>query len=181
MSCWGHGHATERPWWISPSCRCTPKARWLVDLGWWLVPKRSVAKTNGGMINFYELGTPFITNSWSLDWFYKRILKETIFFYRWKYVGFLWILSLQPVLFFFVLPNPTWYANFHLRLAVWGLLKSCKNSRSTIGFTAWFMRKWGFHCGSCGLSQEYMGRKSKPGHDGNSQVPKWFASHTTDF
>jgi hypothetical protein len=74
----------------------------------------------------------------------------------------------------------TQYANFHLRLVVWGLLKSCKNSRATIGFTAWFMRKWGFHCGSCGLSQ-HMGRKSKPGHDGNSQVPKWFASHTTEI
>lgn len=111
-------------------------------------------------------------------------------------IGFIWIFFKKPCFF---LPLEMWvscefclqpvlglrfcqtqYANFHLRLVVWGLLKSCKNSRSTIGFTAWFMRKWGFHCGSCGLSQ-HMGRKSKPGHDGNSQVPKWFASHTTEI
>ena len=142
----------------------------------WLMIAMICTENNLGW-SIHELGTPIyqqLITRLVLSGFGK---KPCFFFLPLE----MWVsceFCLQPVLGLRFCQ--TQYANFHLRLAVWGLLKSCKNSRSTIGFTAWFMRKWGFHCGSCGLSQ-HMGRKSKPGHDGNSQVPKWFASHTTEI
>lgn len=101
MSCWGHGHATERPWWISPSCRCTPKARWSVDLGWWL--RWSVPKTiwDDQSMNW----EPLFTNSWSLDWFYLDFFLRNHVFFTVGNVGFLWILP-STSSGIEVLPNP---------------------------------------------------------------------------